>query len=444
LFGFGFLRGFTIKRMRDGRELLADYAQNGSETAFRDLVGQYINFVYSTALRLVGGDTLLAQDVAQTVFINLARKAAGLSSQVSLGGWLHEHTFYVATKAARSEGRRRAREQEAMERRMLEDNPGQSLAQVRPILDEAIRKLDKEDRDSILLRFFEQRDFRAVGAVLGTSEDAARMRVNRALEKLSLLLKRQGVTLSAAALGTALATETVTAAPTGLAATVAGAALTGVTGGSAFTALKIIGLTKIKLGFAGVIALAVAAPLVVQHQAAARLHEQNQSLLQQQTQLAQLAAENERLLNHLGQASSSQTALPERQNSELLRLRGEVGLLRRQASELAQLQEENRQLRTQAIQQAATVSSTREPTAAEAAAMGACVNHLRQIDGAMQQCALEHRLSATNILTTEDILPYLKDQEEVLRCPSGGTYTFGSLTNPPTCSIPGHAIPQQQ
>ena len=66
------------------------------------------------------------------------------------------------------------------------------------------------------------------------------------------------------------------------------------------------------------------------------------------------------------------------------------------------------------------------------------------IDGAMQQCALEHRLSATNILTTEDILPYLKDQEEVLRCPSGGTYTFGSLTNPPTCSIPGHAIPQQQ
>jgi hypothetical protein len=76
--------------------------------------------------------------------------------------------------------------------------------------------------------------------------------------------------------------------------------------------------------------------------------------------------------------------------------------------------------------------------------MGACVNHLRQIDGAMQQCALEHSLSATNIVTTEDILPYLINQEEVLRCPSGGAYTYGSLTNPPTCSIPGHAIPQQQ
>jgi hypothetical protein len=323
---------------------------------------------------------------------------------------------------------------------MLEDNPGQSLAQVRPILDEAIRKLEKEDRDSILLRFFEQRDFRSVGEVLGTSEDAARMRVNRALEKLSLLLKRQGVTLSAATLATGLATEAVTAAPAGLAATAAGAALTGAAGGTAFTALKVLSVSKIKLGLAGALAVAVAAPLIVQHEAAARLREENQSLQQQQTRLAQLTAENERL-NQLAQATQT---LPDPQNSELLRLRGEVGLLRRQTSELAQLQDENRQLRARAVQQAAAVSSTREPTATEAAAMGACVNHLRQIDGAMQQCALEHSLSATNIVTTEDILPYLINQEEVLRCPSGGAYTYGSLTNPPTCSIPGHAIPQQQ
>ena len=329
---------------------------------------------------------------------------------------------------------------------MLEDNPGQNLAQVGPILDEAIRKLDKEDRDSILLRFFEQRDFRSVGAVLGTSEDGARMRVNRAVEKLSLLLKRQGVTLSAAALATGLATEAVTAGPAGLATAVASAALTGASGGTTLAVLKIMGLTKLKLGFAGIIALAVAAPLLVQHQAAARLHEQNQSLLQQQTQLAQLAAENEQLVNHLAQASNTQTVLPERQNSELLRLRGEVGLLRLQAKELAQLQEENRQLRARAVQQTAAVSSTREPTAAEVAAIGACVNNLRQIDGAMQQCALEHSLSPTNIVTAEQIVPYIAPHlrnQEVFRCPAGGTYTFGSLTNPPTCSIPGHALPQQ-
>lgn len=430
--------------MRDGRELLADYVHNGSETAFRDLVAQYINFVYSTALRLVNGDTLLAQDVAQTVFVNLARKAASLSDQVSLGGWLHEHTFHVATKASRAEGRRRAREQEAMERSMLENNPGQSLAQVRPILDEALRKLDKQDRDSILLRFFEQRDFRSVGEVLGTSEDAARMRVNRALDKLSLLLKQHGFTLSAAALATALATEAATAAPAGLAATVAGTALAGAAGGTAFTALKVMGITKIKLGLVSAVAVAVAAPLVIQHQAVSRLREQNQSLQLQQRQLTQLAAENERLSNLLAQATTAQ-ALPAEQNLELLRLRGEVGLLRRQSNELARLQQENRQLRTQAVQQIAAVSVPRAVTSADvAAAMNTCINNLRQIDGAMQQCALEHSLSVTDIVTAEQILPYLKDQEQVFRCPSGGSYTFGSLTNPPTCSIPGHAIPRTQ
>jgi hypothetical protein len=173
-----------------------------------------------------------------------------------------------------------------------------------------------------------------------------------------------------------------------------------------------------------------------------KLADENQSLQQQQTRLIQLAAENERLSNLVAQTSSAQ-ALPEQQNSELLRLRGEVGMLRQQSKELAVLQDENRQLRARAVQRAAA-ASTRELAAADAAAMNTCINNLRQIDGAMQQCALEHSLSATNIVTTEDILPYLKNQEEVLRCPSGGAYTYGSLTNPPTCSIPGHAIPQEQ
>ena len=119
---------------------------------------------------------------------------------------------------------------------------------IAPILDGAINQLGEEDRAAILLRFFEQRDFRSVGAVLGTSEDGARMRVNRAVEKLSLLLKRQGVTLSAAALATGLATEAVTAGPAGLATAVASAALTGASGGTTLAVLKIMGLTKTQAG----------------------------------------------------------------------------------------------------------------------------------------------------------------------------------------------------
>ena len=90
LFGFKFRRGFTGEyAMKDCQQLLAEYAMNGSDAAFRELVGRYINFVYSTALRLVGGDSQLAEDVTQTVFINLATKGRALSSGVMLGGWLH-------------------------------------------------------------------------------------------------------------------------------------------------------------------------------------------------------------------------------------------------------------------------------------------------------------------------------------------------------------------
>jgi hypothetical protein len=201
-------------------------------------------------------------------------------------------------------------------------------------------------------------------------------------------------------------------------------------------------ITKLKLGIAGAVAVAVATPLIVQHQTVSKLREENQTLQQQQVQATQLAVENERLSNQLVQANSARP-LPEQQARELLRLRSEVGLLRQQSKELARVQEENRELRARPAQQLAAVPSPKVPDSPEMAARNACINNLRQIEGAMQQCALENKMSPTNIVTAEQILPYLKGQEEVFRCPSGGTYTFGSLTNAPTCSIPGHAIPTE-
>ena len=204
--------------MTDSHTLLASYARTGSESAFRELVSRYIDLVYSTAFRLVGGDAQSAQDVAQTVFVALADKAGTLPKDVMLGGWLHQHTRFVAGKLMRTERRRQLRERQAAEMNAIEDHSESNLAQVAPVLDEAIGQLDAEDRTAILLRFFERKDFRSVGEALGSSEDAARKRVDRALEKLHVLLKHRGATLSAAALGTALATEAVTAAPAGLAA----------------------------------------------------------------------------------------------------------------------------------------------------------------------------------------------------------------------------------
>src|ERR1017187_6043561 len=306
--------------MMDDEQLLHDYVRESSESAFGELVTRHIDFVYSTALRVVNGDSHLAQDVAQTVFIDLARKAGSLPDDVGLAGWLHRHTCYTGATAVRTERRRQTREQTAMEMRALDDDTRPPWEQVAPYLDESLNQLNPADRDALVLRFLKQQDLRAVGAALGVSEDAAQKRVDRALEKLHVLLTRRGATLSAAALGTLLATEGVTAAPAGLAGSVAGAALASAAagGGMTLTLLKVMGMTKLKLGIISAIVVAgMATPLVLQHQTQIKLREDNQALRQKSDQLA---AENARLSNLAARANSARPVASE-QPSELLRLR---------------------------------------------------------------------------------------------------------------------------
>src|SRR5205814_2426282 len=142
---------------------LAEYVRTGSEAAFRELVTRYADLVYSTAFRLVEGDAHRAEDVAQVVFVDLARAARTVSSEVMLGGWLHRHTCFVAAKTTRGDRRRQFRERQAVEMNSQQDHSATNLAQVAPILDDAINQLKAQDRAAILLRFFEQRDLRAVG-----------------------------------------------------------------------------------------------------------------------------------------------------------------------------------------------------------------------------------------------------------------------------------------
>lgn len=324
--------------MTESQSLLADYATTGSEPAFRELLTRYIDLVYSAAVRLVGGDTHLAQDVTQTVFIDLARKARTLPRDVLLGGWLHHHTVFVAATIMRGERRRQLRERQAVEMNGLQDHTEANLAQVTPILDEAIDQLGAADRTAILLRYFEQLDFRSVGEMLNSTEDAARKRVTRGLEKLHLLLKNRGVSLSAAALGTALGAEAVTAAPAGLGASVAGTALaSAAASGATLTLLKIASMTKLQIGIIGILVAGAATSLMIQHRSLVRLREENSSLEQK---VGQLAAEKEQLSQ-----TQSKTDQPMAQDQllELLRLRGEVGGLKGQLADLARVRERNTQ-----------------------------------------------------------------------------------------------------
>src|SRR5262245_49125399 len=140
--------------MRDDAQLLRHYAETGSDSAFSELVSQHIALVYSAALRQVGGDTQMAQDVSQIVFSDLARKARVVSRHRVLAGWLYQATRFAASKLVRKERRRAYREVEAAAlQQTASDFTWESL---RPALDEAMSRLGAKDRDALLLRYFER------------------------------------------------------------------------------------------------------------------------------------------------------------------------------------------------------------------------------------------------------------------------------------------------
>src|SRR5688572_22002185 len=220
--------------MSDDHALLRAYGADRSESAFAQLVTHHVDFVYATALRLVAGDTHLAQDVTQTVFIDLARKASSLLNQRSLEAWLYQATRFAAAKAVRTERRRAVREQNAVDESVVMDlnsnqpassNSSQDWDRITPVLDDAIEQLTAADREAILLRFFARKNLRAIGETVGTTEEAARKRVSRALEKLRAYLLHRGVNISETALIAAFATGAATSAPPAFAATVTSAAL---------------------------------------------------------------------------------------------------------------------------------------------------------------------------------------------------------------------------
>lgn len=218
--------------MNDDAELLCRYADEGSESAFTELVQRHVNLVYGAALRRTGGDPHRAADVAQQVFTNLARNARKLSRHALLPAWLHTATRNAALNLMISEQRRQTRETEALALDATSGGAGPDWNQLRPLLDAAIDELPEADRTAVILRFLERRPFAEIGATLQVSEDAARVRTDRALDKLRSVLTRRGVTSTATALSALVLAQPLISAPAGLAATLAADALAA--GGAGF------------------------------------------------------------------------------------------------------------------------------------------------------------------------------------------------------------------
>ncbi len=325
--------------MTPDSELLGRYARTRSEEAFAELVRRHVNLVYSAALRQANGDAHLAQDVAQKVFTDLARKASSLSRHATLTGWLYTSAHFAAAKTARTEDRRRYREEQFMREPTNESAPAADWEKLRPALDDAMHELQEKDREAILLRYFENKPYTEVGTRLGLNENAARMRVDRALEKLRKAFSRRAVTTTAA-LASILSAQAIQTAPPALAAAITTHSLAAATTGT-FTLLKIMTATQLKVGVTAIVAAGATTALVARHQIQQKLRTEGETL---HHQLAQLETDNENLSNRLASASQAMT-LPDAQMIELLKLRGEVGRLHQQIGEMERRYAANNQAR---------------------------------------------------------------------------------------------------
>ncbi|MBI2511531.1 MAG: sigma-70 family RNA polymerase sigma factor [Opitutae bacterium] len=324
--------------MDEDAELLRDYATTRSDRAFARLVERHIDLVYSAALRRMDGDPHRAAEVTQMVFIDLARKAATLARHPLLTGWLHQSTRWAANNLRRAE-QRRATHERAAATELLVANETETQAvewdALRPLLDEALDELRDADREAVLLRFFNNCSFAEVGRQLGTGENAARMRVERALEKLHGILRRKGLAGGAVALGASMAKNAVAAAPAelaasvGPAATAAGAAVAGATAGGA--AILMSKVTMALVG-AGVVTLAVLClqqqqSLATERDALALARERHAT---RQAEVARAVAQVERVQSDLARLPSA-AELPapdpveiERKRLDLIVRKGEM------------------------------------------------------------------------------------------------------------------------
>ncbi|HEY3856873.1 MAG TPA: sigma-70 family RNA polymerase sigma factor [Verrucomicrobiae bacterium] len=352
-------------------QLLREYVQNRSEAAFGELVARYTDLIYSAVLRQ-GGSAYLAEEVAQSVFTDLARKAPSLAKTLSesgaLVGWLYRGSRYALAKHLRTEHRRHNRETQAMQDFDPASTTSPDWERVRPVLDDALADLSEQDRRAMLLRFFQNRGYQAVGDALGISDAAAQKRVGRALEKLRVYLSRRGITTTAAMLSAVLSSNAIQTAPAGLAAQLAGASLAGAAVKTGTTLTTFMTITSFKTG---IVATGIAAALAVwvaeEHRTSVSLQQENAALRDQIAQLQQAPPSTPALMTDANMDNAELEKL-RAEHAELLRLRDEMGRLRNS------MQKKQSEL--------AAVTSDRDKYAAveKARAMSAAsINNLKQI-----------------------------------------------------------------
>ena len=290
-------------------------------------------------------DPHLAEDVTQGVFLALARSAPKLLDRATLSGWLHQTAQNIAAQTVRTIERRRAREQEAVTmNQLLSSQTETSWEQIAPHLDTALGELSETDREAVLLRYFEKKSAGEIGQLMGVSDEAAQKRVIRAVDRLREFFSQRGVTVGAGGLLVIISANAVQAAPAGLAVTIS-TALAGAAASNStlIAAAKTIAMTTLqKTIVTTTLVIAVSAGIFEAHQAA-DARAGIRTLQQQQTeQIQQLQKERDAAASRVA-SLTGQLAKTGNNNSELLKLRGEVSQLRKKNDALSKLGTDERE-----------------------------------------------------------------------------------------------------
>jgi RNA polymerase sigma factor (sigma-70 family) len=327
-----------VKMTETDLELLKQYARDGVEGAFAEIVRRHVNLVYSAALRQVRSPQL-AEEVAQSVFTDLSRNAKRLAPDTILTAWLYQVTRRTAIDVVRRESRRKLREQIATEMNAM-NATAEDWTQIEPLLDEAMEALDATDRTAVLLRYFENQSFREVGERLGTTDDAAQKRVSRAVERLREFFSKRGVAVGASGLAAVISANAIQAAPAGLVLTISTASTIGATSAVAATTAtvtKVIAMTTLQKSLIATAIVVAAGAGIYQARQTSQLRHANEVLEEKRADLAlqvdTLQREREDTSNRLALASAS--AAPKPSSSEVLKLRGQVGALQQTVSSMA-------------------------------------------------------------------------------------------------------------
>lgn len=329
-----------IEMIQTDAQLLELYCRDRSEEAFTEIVRRHLNLVFSAALRQVR-QPQLAEEVTQSVFVDLARQAKNLASNTVLSAWLYQVTRRTAIDVIRRESRRQIREQVAHELTAM-NATDTDWTHIELLLEEGMDSLEEKERTALLLRYFQSKSLSEVGEALGVNEDAARKRVSRSVERLREFFVRRGVTVSAVGLTTTITTNAIQAAPAALGPAVISAALVSGTTVAvlATTISKIIAMTTIQKSLLATTLVAAAAGVYEAREATnarAQLAAAQQHGNSLSNQIDELTRRRDELSGLLASAKDVQ---PKSGGNELLRLRNEVGQLRTQLAAASSLQGE--------------------------------------------------------------------------------------------------------